>query len=107
MAVRQANGIMVRWVTTAELNTWGFYLYRSTDGSRAGAVRVTPEIILGQGRGQGGAAYSWVDKDAQVGRIYTYWLQEVELNGTVNEYGPATAVVASSQHAVFVPVAYR
>jgi uncharacterized repeat protein (TIGR01451 family) len=107
MAVRQANGIVVRWVTTAELNTWGFYLYRSADGSRVSATRITPEVILGQGRGQGGAAYSWVDKDAQVGRIYTYWLQEVELNGTVNEYGPATAVVASSQHAVFVPVAYR
>jgi uncharacterized repeat protein (TIGR01451 family) len=107
-AVRQANGVMVRWVTTAELNTWGFYLYRSADGSRAHAARVTPEIILGQGRGQGGASYSWLDRQAQPGTLYTYWLQEVELNGAVNEYGPATAVIRpSSQRTVSLPVAHR
>jgi uncharacterized repeat protein (TIGR01451 family) len=107
-AARQANGISVRWVTTAELNTWGFYLYRSADGSRASAIRVTPEIILGQGRGQGGASYSWLDTDAQTGTTYTYWLQEIELNGVVNEYGPATAHIGLfSEYSLFLPVVIR
>jgi uncharacterized repeat protein (TIGR01451 family) len=107
-ATRAAGGIVVRWVTTAELNTWGFYLYRSDDGSRSSAVRITPTIILGQGRGYGGAAYAWTDTDVQAGTTYTYWLQEVELNGTINEYGPTTAAIASaSRHAIFMPVAVR
>jgi large repetitive protein len=107
-AARQANGISVRWVTTAEINTWGFHLYRSADGSRTGAVRVTATIIPGQGRGQGGASYSWLDTDAQPGVAYSYWLQEVELNGTTYEYGPATAGSSpASQHSVFLAVAYR
>jgi hypothetical protein len=107
-AARQANGISVRWVTTAEINTWGFHLYRSADGSRTGAVRVTATIIPGQGRGQGGAVYSWLDRDAQPGVAYSYWLQEVELNGTTYEYGPATAGSSpASQHSIFLPVAYR
>jgi uncharacterized repeat protein (TIGR01451 family) len=107
-ATRQTGGIAVRWVTTAELNTWGFYLYRSSDGSRAGAIRVTPTIILGQGRGQGGATYSWLDTSAEPGTYYTYWLQEIEINGTINEYGPATAgSTSAAQQSVFLPIAQR
>jgi uncharacterized repeat protein (TIGR01451 family) len=107
-AMRRASGVAVNWVTTAEINTWGFHLYRSADGSRTGAVRVTAAIFPGQGRGQGGAAYSWLDLDAQPGVTYSYWLQEVELNGTTHEYGPATAGSATAaQHSIFLPVAYH
>jgi hypothetical protein len=107
-AVRRAGAVVVNWVTTAEIDTWGFYLYRSADGSRASAVRVTPTIILGQGRGQGGAAYTWLDTEAQPGVTYSYWLQEVELNGKVNEYGPATTGSSTAaQHSIFLPVAFR
>ena len=107
-ATRQANGVAVNWVTTAEINTWGFHLYRSADGSRAGAVRVTASLIPGQGRGQGGAVYSWLDQGAQPGVSYSYWLQEVEVNGTTSEYGPATVSSSpASQHSVFLPVASR
>jgi uncharacterized repeat protein (TIGR01451 family) len=107
-ATRHANGVAINWVTTAEINTWGFHLYRSADSSRAGAVRITTTIIPGQGRGQGGAAYSWLDRDARPGVAYSYWLQEVEVNGTTHEYGPATAGSApASQHSIFLPIAYR
>jgi uncharacterized repeat protein (TIGR01451 family) len=107
-ATRRAGDVVVNWVTASEINTWGFYLYRSADGSRTGAVRVTATIIPGQGRGQGGAVYSWLDQDVQPGVSYSYWLQEVELNGTTYEYGPATAGSAPvSQHSIFLPVAYR
>jgi len=107
-ATRRASGVMISWATTAELNTWGFQLYRSADGSRAGAVRVTATIIPGQGRGQGGAAYSWLDLNAQPGILYSYWLQEVELNGTTHEYGPATAGSSpAAQHSIFLPAVHR
>jgi uncharacterized repeat protein (TIGR01451 family) len=107
-ATRRSGGVAVNWVTASEINTWGFHLYRSTDGSRTGAARVTATIIPGQGRGQGGAVYSWLDRDAQPGVAYSYWLQEVELNGTTYEYGPATAGSSpASQHSIFLPVAYR
>jgi uncharacterized repeat protein (TIGR01451 family) len=107
-ATRRASGIVVNWVTTSEINTWGFHLYRNVDGRRTGAVRVTAMIIPGQGRGQGGAVYRWLDQDAQPGVTYSYWLQEVELNGTTYEYGPATAGSApASQHSIFLPVTSR
>jgi uncharacterized repeat protein (TIGR01451 family) len=108
-ATWQDNAVDLRWETTAELNTWGFQLYRSTDGKRASAVRVTPVLILGQGRGQGGASYIWIDTTAQVGVTYVYWLVETELNGTTNEYGPTRALprTESSASRVLLPMMLR
>jgi hypothetical protein len=107
-ATSEGGTIVVRWVTTAEHNTWGFHLYRSNDGVRAHAVRVTPDLVLGQGRGRG-ASYSWTDTTVEAGVRYTYWLQEVETDGTTNEYGPAnaTASPSTSGYRLFLPIALR
>jgi large repetitive protein len=103
-ATSDGDTIVVRWVTSAELNTWGFQLYRSTDGTREHAVRVTPQLILGTGRGQG-ASYSWIDTTTETGVRYTYWLQEIEVDRTTYEYGPASAArePAASRYHVFLP----
>jgi uncharacterized repeat protein (TIGR01451 family) len=108
-AVRQGDSIVVRWVTTAEINTWGFHLYRSADGKRTSAVRVTPALIPGQGRGQGGASYIWTDTAVDASLTYTYWLVESEISGATNEYGPATASVrpAGMTYRLFLPVSSR
>jgi uncharacterized repeat protein (TIGR01451 family) len=107
-ATHEGNVITVRWVTTAEINTWGFHLYRSVTGRRADAVRVTSQTILGQGRGQGGAAYQWTDMDIQTASTYSYWLQETEISGASNEYGPARAAPAiTATYHIMVPLIYR
>lgn len=107
--VKQQGGtVVVRWVTSAEINTLGFHLYRSTEASRENAVRVTPDLILGQGRGQQGATYTWTDTNVTAGVTYTYWLQEVETDGTVSEYGPATTGGPQDRgNRVFLPVLTR
>jgi uncharacterized repeat protein (TIGR01451 family) len=107
-ATPEGDTIVVRWVTSAERDTWGFHLYRSADGRRDHASRLTPQLILGTGRGQG-ASYSWADTTAEAGVHYTYWLQEVEVSGKTNEYGPASAVLgpAAGQYRVFVPIVQR
>ena len=92
---RQASGrIDVSWVTGQEVDTYGFVLYRSEGMATsttmpANAVKVTDQIILGKGRGQGGASYEWADYSAQLGKTYTYWLIEIETSGNENHYGPA------------------
>jgi uncharacterized repeat protein (TIGR01451 family) len=107
-ATHEGNVITVRWVTTAEINTWGFHLYRSVTGRRADAVRVTSQIILGQGRGQGGAVYQWTDMDIQTASTYSYWLQEIEISGANNEYGPARAAPAiTATYHIMLPLIYR
>ncbi|NOK63063.1 MAG: hypothetical protein GFH27_549279n506 [Chloroflexi bacterium AL-W] len=98
--------VKVRWETSAEINTWGFHLYRSTDKDRANAERVTSEIILAQGRGQSGTTYSWTDTNVSADETYTYWLEETEVNGTSHEYGSTTAVYRTeeAEYNVFLPL---
>ncbi len=105
-ATTQAGAISLRWETSAELDTWGFHLLRSADGTRAGATRITPELIPAKGRGQGGAVYIWRDTQVQADTTYTYWLEEIELNASTNEYGPATAAyeTGAAGREIFLPL---
>jgi hypothetical protein len=104
-ATATTGGIEVKWVTSAEIDTWGFHLLRSADGTRASAERVTSEMILAEGRGQGGATYTWLDTSADPDTTYTYWLEETEIDGTTLEYGPSSWAPANptNTHTVYVP----
>jgi hypothetical protein len=108
-ATATTGGIEVKWVTSAEIDTWGFHLLRSADGTRASAERVTSEMILAEGRGQGGATYTWLDTSADPDTTYTYWLEETEIDGTTLEYGPSSWAPANptNTHTVYAPLIQR
>lgn len=106
--VRTTQGIDVQWVTGSEINTSGFHLLRSSNGRLSSASRVTPSLIAARGNRITGASYSWLDTGVQPGETYTYWLQEVELDGTTHTYsGSATAAPAADNHVVFLPLISR
>jgi hypothetical protein len=103
------DGVQVEWVTGSERETWGFHLLRSSDALRSNAVRITPELILGQGRASQGANYAWLDSTAQAGVEYYYWLEEHELDGGLRYYGPVKVQDQSLQneHRLFLPLIHR
>jgi hypothetical protein len=107
-AQRGTGGVHLVWETEMELDTWGFHLWRSSDGTRANAIRLTDRLILAEGHRTGGAGYRWTDTSAVAGTGYSYWLEEVELSGISNSYGPA-AWQTTLQHAgqVFLPLVVR
>jgi uncharacterized repeat protein (TIGR01451 family) len=108
-AQRDAGGVTVQWQTGFERNTLGFNLLRSATGSRADAIQVNAEMIPA---GAKGGEYTFVDASADAGARYTYWLQEIEMSGQVNDY-PDTAVVQGTTGQgvnawrVFVPAVMR
>ncbi|MCU0491465.1 MAG: carboxypeptidase regulatory-like domain-containing protein [Chloroflexaceae bacterium] len=108
-ATREGTSVTVRWVTAAEVNTQSFTLVRSTTGSRADAVPVAMQPIPAQGRGQGGASYSFTDTSAQPGTTYSYWLVETETTGVSNEYGPVrtSGPGPRANTTIFLPVVTR
>jgi protocatechuate 3,4-dioxygenase beta subunit len=106
-ASRTATGVEVRWSTLAELNSAGFHVLRSTTGSRADAVRVTGALIPARGNSLRGAEYSWRDTNVQSGVTYTYWLEELELDGTTLIYGPARQTTGGSGYRMFFPFSRR
>ena len=78
--------IQVQWVTTLELELFGFHIYRGTDDNFANAARITAGLVYGQGTG--GGNYSFSDANFTEGVTYYYWLMEVMLDGQTNQNGP-------------------
>jgi uncharacterized repeat protein (TIGR01451 family) len=104
---RQPGGMLIHWRTVAELDNYGFRVYRSRTPNRAGAELITPQIIPGQGRGRaGGANYSFLDAGASDGLVY-YWLEDIDLNGTSEFHGPARPTIQGVGTTIFVAVVRR
>lgn len=84
----QLNGpvsVQVEWETETELETAGFFLYRSSqpDGE---FVLVNSEMIPSQGSTVSGAVYTFEDTAVEAGQTYYYLLEEVELDSSTNRY---------------------
>ncbi|MCB0198222.1 MAG: hypothetical protein KDJ65_40145, partial [Anaerolineae bacterium] len=87
--VHQAENIILNWATAVEIDNFGFRLLRSPTASRADAVEIV--FVPGQGLGTGsGATYSYTDKSVDPHQTYTYWLVDVDLNGTETDHSPVT-----------------
>lgn len=102
-------GVEVRWTTAAERNSASFQVLRSENRNLANARLVTPQPIAARGGPTAGAAYVWLDQTAQTGRSYYYWLQERELSGRVQEYGPVTTVqpLSGTRSWIYLPFLWR
>lgn len=79
--------VNVRWDTASEIDTAGFYLYRSTspDGEFT-LVNAAGELIPSQGNALSGATYTFTDKNVVAGRTYYYVIEEVEYDLTSRRY---------------------
>ncbi|MCS7260646.1 MAG: hypothetical protein NZ765_07685, partial [Anaerolineae bacterium] len=102
-----SQGIRLRWETAAEIDNYGFRLRRSTTG-RLEDAQDLGVLIPGQGHGRhGGARYEYLDTTVTPGQRYTYWLVDVDFNGTETVH-PESAVTAMNggrdHHTIFLPV---
>jgi len=84
------GAVTIDWVTATEMNTAGFYLYRSTtpDGPQ---VMVTSNMLAAQGNGVIGASYNVTDTPGY-GTFY-YWLKDVDYSGQSGLHGPVLVKV--------------
>jgi len=105
--VATSTGWDILWSTGAEVNTRGFLIYRSTAG-RDKAQLLTPLPIPARGSSTSGASYRFSDHTALVGIDYSYWLVEIELDGTFTEYGPLQSRgTINQQYRCFIPLIGR
>ncbi len=84
------DGVLVEWQTTAEVNTVGFNVWRSTapDGDYVKVNdAVIPSAVPG---GVGGGSYSYTDASVTPGTTYYYKLEELEVGGASYFYGPGS-----------------
>lgn len=77
--------VVVEWRTETEVKTAGFYIYRSTSADGE-FILMNEQLLPSQGDALSGASYHFEDNSVAPGQVYYYLLEEVELDGTRNQY---------------------
>jgi hypothetical protein len=82
--------VLVAWETTMEQNTVGFNVWRS-ETRDGGYVQVNETLIpVASPGGVWGGSYAFTDFDVTPGTTYYYKLEELEVDGARNWYGPVS-----------------
>ncbi|NLO11961.1 MAG: T9SS type A sorting domain-containing protein [Candidatus Cloacimonetes bacterium] len=80
------NLVNLTWVTQTETEVQGFYIYRADDLQLDEALRISPMIdATNTSQVQ---VYVYKDQEIYAEGTYYYWLQVMNLDGTVDFHGP-------------------
>ena len=99
--VGRPREIIVHWVTETEIDTAGFNLYRA-DSADGPFVRLNSMLIYGEGAPLTGSEYEFIDSDVGRDQSYFYQLEEVEVDGQINELDLIRASVQPVQTLVVI-----
>ena len=83
------ESIVLRWQTAFETDNIGFNVYRSETLIREDAIQLNQELIasLVPPGSTFGADYEFVDNSALPYTTYFYWIEDVDVNGTITSHG--------------------
>ena len=90
-AMREQPGTVIQWETVSEVGSLAFSLYREDAGS-ATLTRVTLEAIPAVDEPQGGV-YRALDPSAVPGTTCRYLVEEMQIDGSAQRYGPFEVVL--------------
>lgn len=85
-AISADNYVNLTWVTQTETGVQGFYVLRNSNEELATATTVS-ELIQATNTSQQ-QTYIFTDAELQEDGTYYYWLQNSDLDGTVDFHGP-------------------
>ena len=99
-ALYEEHGVVLNWRTGFEVNNLGFNVYREGPAKR---VRLNPSIIAGSAlitapgvAMTAGHSYSWVDPGGTSDS--TYYLEDVDVDGTRTTYGPVAPTTVGERY---------
>jgi len=88
--------VSLNWVTQTESNVAGYNVYRS-DNNSAPEYRVNMNIIPATNTSSQ-HTYSFVDtENLQMNSTYFYWLENVDMNGMSDMYGPVSVTLTNPE----------
>lgn len=73
------ENVELSWETLSETGAAGYQIYRGESSAFAAASLLSENLITANGSG---GSYKFVDEAAKTGKTYTYWLVEVEHDGS-------------------------
>ncbi len=90
------EGIVLMWTTESEVNSAGFYVWRSE--SETGKYQRLPGVMIsGQGNSSSKTGYRFSDPNARTGKTYWYKIEAVSTDGRSEFHGP---ISVSSQELI-------
>lgn len=100
---KDRSNVALVWKTAAEIDNYGFNLYRSSESHLDAATKIHFEPA---GGGSGGHTYAYTDTPPTLGGWW-YWLADVDTNGTETFHGPVFVDLdgsATTSHQIFMPI---
>jgi len=89
------NLVEISWVTQTETGMVGYYVYRSSSESLDNAIAVSDMIEALNTPEQ--HTYKFIDSEIYDSGNYYYWLQTVDLAGSVSFHGPVSVYYTSAE----------
>jgi len=85
-AISGDGQVTLRWVTQTEVNNIGFGIYRSeqTAGEDASSSYTKIGFVNGAGSTAMPTDYQFIDKNAEAGKTYFYYLEDIDVAGERN-----------------------
>jgi hypothetical protein len=81
------KGVKLSWHTESEINSLGFYIWRSELES-SGYLKITQKLIQSHGTTTIFHEYGYLDNDVRSGGVYWYKIEEVSTDGTHKFFDP-------------------
>lgn len=97
-ALNAQNYVLLSWTSQSESNVMGYNLFRNHELELSSAVQVSL-LITGTNTSEP-HSYNYYDEGLTEPGTYYYWLQCLDLDGTVNFFGPASVAFSLSEEAV-------
>ena len=97
VATWQPDRVLVTWRSGYQPSSLGFYVHREDAGGAR--VRLNGELISGgavQGASSSLSSFSWEDATPGWDGSVSYWLEDVNVDGSSTWYGPAMAVAGAA-----------
>ncbi len=85
----------VQWSTASEIETLGFNVFRADTIAGPFVYQVNKTLVAPKGDSLTGGQYKLTDHDIQVGRTYFFLLQELQMGGQTEDFGPIEIAVNS------------
>ena len=86
------NTIDINWVTSSEIDTAGFNIYRDEEDNIQYTTKLNQELIPSTGSSTSGVSYDFEDAPVATGKKYYYKLEAIDLDGYKKMYGPVSAI---------------
>ena len=93
-AISAQNFVNLTWITQTETGVQGFYVLRNTSDDLASALTVSDMVAATNTSQQ--QTYFFTDREIDVDGTYWYWLQNSDLDGTVDFHGPISIEYATT-----------